>query len=116
MAGKGSFQMIVTTTPSVEGHSIVAYAGIVTGSAIVGANIFRDFFARMRDIVGGRARGYESALRGAQQAALQDLIDQANGLLADAIVGLDFGYASVGNSMLMVNCSATAVTLDKRDR
>jgi len=106
--------MIVTTTPSVEGHAIVAYLGIVAGSAVVGANIFRDLFARVRDVVGGRAKGYESALQGARQAALQDLMAQGDRLLADAVVGLDFEYAAVGTSMLMVSCTGTAVTLDRR--
>jgi uncharacterized protein YbjQ (UPF0145 family) len=107
--------MIVTTTSSVEGHPIVAYLGIVSGSAVVGANIFRDLFARVRDVVGGRAKGYENALQGAQQAALQDLMAQGDRLLADAVVGLDFEYAAVGTSMLMVSCTGTAVTLDRRD-
>lgn len=107
--------MIVTTTPSVEGHPIVAYIGIVDGNAVVGANIFRDLFARVRDVVGGRARGYESALKGAQQAALQDLVAEGNRLMADAVVGVSFEYAAVGTSMLMVSCTGTAVTLDRKD-
>ncbi len=107
--------MIVTTTPMVEGHPIVAYLGIVGGNAVVGANIFRDLFARVRDVVGGRARGYEDALQGAQRAALQDMTADANRLMADAIVGVAFEYAAVGTSMLMVSCTGTAVTLDRKD-
>ena len=103
--------MIVTTTDNVDGKRVVAYLGIVSGDAIVGANIFRDWFASIRDVVGGRAGGYEKALRGAQRQAMDDMVAMANDLGADAVVGVDMDYEVVGDSMLMVSCNGTAVKL-----
>ncbi len=85
--------------------------GIVSGDAIVGANMFRDLFARVPDMVGGRAGGYEKALRGAKDAALEDLAEEAGSLGADAIVGVDLDYESIGDSVLMVSVNGTAVRL-----
>jgi uncharacterized protein YbjQ (UPF0145 family) len=105
--------MIVTTTPSVEGRRIVAYLGIVGGEAIRGANVFRDLFASIRDIVGGRSGAYERTLREAKDTAIQDMVDAAAARGADAVVGVDLDYEVVGSngSMLMVTCSGTAVKL-----
>ncbi len=103
--------MIVTTTPTVEGRPAVGHLGIVTGEAIVGANVFRDVFARVRDIVGGRAAGYEKALRDAKELAMADMIAAARELGADAVVGVDLDYEAIGNSMLMVSVNGTAVAL-----
>ena len=104
--------MIVTTTPSVEGHKITAYKGIVVGEAIMGANVVRDVFASITDIVGGRSGAYESKLQDARDTALRELEDRANELGANAVVGVDLDYEVVGSSMLMVSASGTAVTLD----
>ena len=105
--------MIVTTTDSVEGRNISAYKGIVSGEAIIGANIFRDMFAGIRDIVGGRSGSYEKVLRDAKEAALEDMQEQAAELGADAIVAVDLDYEVLGkeNGMLMVVANGTAVTL-----
>jgi uncharacterized protein YbjQ (UPF0145 family) len=103
--------MLIVTTDQVEGRKIVDYLGIVSGDAIVGANMFRDLFARVRDVVGGRAGGYEKALRGAKDAALEDLAEEARILGADAVIGVDLDYESVGDSMLMVSVNGTAVRL-----
>ncbi|MGH6958923.1 MAG: YbjQ family protein [Dongiaceae bacterium] len=100
------------TTNSIEGRRIVAYHGIVSGDAIVGANIFRDLFAQIRDIVGGRAAGYERALQGAKQSALDDMVAQAERLGANAVIGIDLDYETVGKSMLMVSACGTAVQLE----
>lgn len=105
--------MISTTTPSVEGKRIVKYHGIVTGEAILGANIFKDFFAGIRDIVGGRSAAYEGELRKARQIALSEASQAAAELGANAIVGVDIDYETVGSgSMLMVSVSGTAVTTE----
>lgn len=106
--------MIVTTTSSIEGRRIVAYHGIVTGEAILGANIFRDFFASIRDIVGGRAGSYERVLRDGRETAISEMRDEARRLGANAIVGVDLDYETVGasDSMLMVSVSGTAVTVE----
>ena len=103
--------MIITTTPSIEGKTITQYCGIVTGEAILGANLFRDLFASVRDIVGGRAASYEKELTTARQLALDELAEEAKKLGADAIVGVDLDYEVVGQSgsMLMVSVSGTAV-------
>lgn len=103
--------MIVTTTPSIEGRSIESYLGIVTGEAILGANIFRDLFAGIRDIVGGRSAAYERELAKARTVALEEMEAQARGLGADAVVGVDLDYEVLGASggMLMVSASGTAV-------
>jgi uncharacterized protein YbjQ (UPF0145 family) len=105
--------MIVTTTPTVEGRAITGYKGVVTGEAILGAHIFRDFFAGIRDIVGGRSGSYEKSLREAREIALQEIQDEAARLGADAVVGVDLDYEVIGEqgSMLMVSASGTAVTL-----
>jgi uncharacterized protein YbjQ (UPF0145 family) len=103
--------MLIVTTESIEGRRVVEYLGIVSGDAIVGANFFRDFFARVRDIVGGRAGGYEKALAGAKRAALGDLEEQAKELGADAVIGVDLDYEAIGDSMLMVSANGTAVRL-----
>ena len=104
--------MLTVTTDRIEGRRIVEYLGIVSGDAIVGANIFRDFFAGIRDIVGGRAGGYEKALRGAKDAALEDLAEDARALGANAVVGIDLDYETVGESMLMVSANGTAVRVE----
>ncbi len=106
--------MIVTTTPSVEGRRIVAYHGIVTGEAILGANVFRDLFAGIRDIVGGRSGAYEKSLKEARETALDEMQAEAARLGADAVIGVDLDYEVVGkdNGMLMVSASGTAVRLD----
>lgn len=103
--------MIVTTTPSIEGKRITAYYGIVSGETIIGANMFRDLFASIRDIVGGRSGAYETVLREAKETALREMQEHASQLGANAIVGVDLDYETVGSngSMLMVTASGTAV-------
>ncbi|MEO5884972.1 MAG: heavy metal-binding domain-containing protein [Candidatus Limnocylindrales bacterium] len=104
--------MITTTTPTIEGRAINAYLGIVTGEAILGANIFKDLFAGIRDIVGGRSGAYEQELAKARTIALEEMTAVATSLGADAIVGVDLDYETVGQgSMLMVTASGTAVRL-----
>lgn len=105
--------MIITTTPSVEGKQIQSYLGIVAGEAILGANIFKDIFAGIRDIVGGRSAAYERELVRARSVALQELEHNAAALGANAIVGVDLDYEVIGKggSMLMVSASGTAVKL-----
>lgn len=105
--------MILTTTPSVEGRQITAYHGIVTGEAIMGANVVRDIFASITDIIGGRSGAYEEKLQDARNIALQELEQRAARLGANAVVGVDLDYEVVGQSgsMLMVSASGTAVTL-----
>jgi len=103
--------MLIVTTDGIEGRKIVEYLGIVSGDCIVGANVFRDVFARVRDVVGGRAGGYEAALRGAKEHAMEDLTEQAQELGADAVVAVDLDYEVVGDSMLMVSANGTAVKL-----
>ena len=104
--------MLIVTSDHVEGRRIAEYLGIVSGDAIVGANMFRDLFARVRDVVGGRAGGYEKALRGAKEAALGDIAEEAAELGANAVIGVDLDYESVGESMLMVSVNGTAVRLE----
>jgi uncharacterized protein YbjQ (UPF0145 family) len=106
--------MIITTTPSIEGRRIAAYKGIVTGEAIIGANIVKDFLAGIRDIVGGRAGAYEKALRSAREEALREMAHEARERGADAVVAVDLDYEVLGsaNGMLMVSASGTAVTLE----
>lgn len=105
--------MIVTTTPSVEGRRIAEYKGIVTGEAILGANMFRDLFAGIRDMVGGRSAAYEQELENARRIALREMQDKAAAMGADAVIGVDLDYEVIGSngSMLMVAVSGTAVTL-----
>ena len=105
--------MILTTTPEIQGKPIVEYKGIVTGEAILGANIFKDLFAGIRDIVGGRSAAYEAELDKARKMALNELADSARERGANAVVGIDLDYETVGSrgSMLMVSASGTAVTV-----
>ena len=103
--------MIITTTQSIEGHAISNYHGIVVGEAIMGANVFRDLFARVTDIVGGRSGAYESKLQEARDTALAELEQRAAAAGANAVVGVDLDYEVVGDSMLMVSASGTAVTV-----
>ncbi len=102
--------MIVTTTPSVEGYQIAEYHGIVVGEAILGANIFRDLFAGITDIIGGRSGAYEQELGKARKTALDELQAHAESLGATAVVGVDLDYEVI-NNMLMVSASGTAVRL-----
>ena len=106
--------MIISTTPSLEGKHITNYYGVVTGETIIGANLFRDFFAGIRDIVGGRASSYEEVLREAKDAALKEMSERAEAIGANAIVGVDLDYETVGSnsSMLMVTASGTAVIIE----
>jgi uncharacterized protein YbjQ (UPF0145 family) len=105
--------MIVTTTPGVDGKQVRTYHGVVTGEAILGANIFKDLFAGIRDIVGGRSAAYEKELRKAREIALQEAQQAAADRGANALVGVDIDYETVGNgSMLMVSVSGTAVTVE----
>jgi len=105
--------MIVTTTPNVEGKKIVRYLGLVTGEAIIGANIVKDFFAGIRDVVGGRAGAYEQGLREAKSIAVKEMIEQARRLGANGVIGVDLDYETIGTngSMLMVSANGTAVEL-----
>jgi len=105
--------MILTTTSSIEGRSIKSYQGVVTGEAIMGANLFRDLFAGIRDIVGGRSSAYEKELRKAREVAFEELQEAAEALGANAVVGIDIDYEVVGDKggMLMVSVSGTAVSL-----
>lgn len=104
--------MIVTTTPIIEGHRITAYHGLVVGEVIMGANIVRDLFASITDVIGGRSGAYESKLADAREEATKELKDRARAMGANAVVGVDLDYEVVGNSMLMVSISGTAVTVD----
>lgn len=105
--------MLMTTTSTVEGRPVAQYLGVVTGEVIVGANIFKDLFAGIRDIVGGRSGSYESTLRDARKTALGELEAEAQALGADAVIGIDLDYEVLGQggSMLMVSASGTAVKL-----
>lgn len=105
--------MIITTTSVIEGHQVAEYKGIVTGEAIVGANIFRDMFANIRDIVGGRSAAYEKELAKARAIALGELEEAAQRLGANAILGVDLDYEvlGAGNGMLMVSASGTAAVV-----
>lgn len=106
--------MLVTTTPSIEGRRITRYYGIVSGETIIGANLFRDFFASIRDIVGGRSGSYEEVLREAKETALREMQEQAAALGANAVIGVDLDYKTVGESgsMLMVTAAGTAVSIE----
>ncbi|MDF1801349.1 heavy metal-binding domain-containing protein [Thalassovita sp.] len=104
--------MIVTTTNTIEGHTITAYKGIVVGEAIMGANVVRDLFASVTDIIGGRSGAYESKLQDARETALRELEERAALKGANAVVGIDLDYEVVGQSMLMVSASGTAVVVD----
>ncbi|SDL87235.1 Uncharacterized conserved protein YbjQ, UPF0145 family [Segatella bryantii] len=106
--------MMVTTTPTVEGHRILSYRGVVTGETIIGANVFKDFFASIRDIIGGRSGSYESVLREAKETSMREMIERAQQMGANAVVGVDIDYETIGaqGSMLMVAVSGTAVVID----
>lgn len=105
--------MLLTTTPEIEGQPIRCYHGVVTGETILGANIFRDVFAAVRDIVGGRAAAYEKSLAEARQTALDEMAANAERLGGNAVVGIDLDYEVLGrgNSMLMVSATGTAVSV-----
>jgi uncharacterized protein YbjQ (UPF0145 family) len=108
--------MLVVTTPSLEGRRITRHLGLVSGEAILGANIFRDLFAGIRDIVGGRSAAYEKELRAAKDIALQEMAEQARELGANAVVAVDLDYETIqvgqGGGMLMVSASGTAVVVE----
>ena len=106
--------MLMTTTSLVEGKRIVTYYGVVTGVAIIGANAIRDIFASVRDFFGGRSGSYEEVLRKAKDTAMQEMGQEAERLGANAVIGIDLDYETVGasGSMLMVTCSGTAVRLE----
>ncbi|MFA5244149.1 MAG: heavy metal-binding domain-containing protein [Pedobacter sp.] len=108
--------MIVTTTNEIEGKKVAKYLGIVSGEAIIGANIVKDFFAGIRDIVGGRSGSYEEGLREAKEIALREMQEQAFRIGANAILAVDLDYETLGSngSMLMVSASGTAVVLEDR--
>ena len=105
--------MIITTTPSVQGREVSEYLGIVAGEAIMGANIFRDVFASIRDIVGGRSAAYERELNNAREIAINEMSEKAASMGADAVIGVDLDYEVLGQTqgMLMVSASGTAVKL-----
>lgn len=106
--------MIVSTTDSIEGKRIVAYHGIVSGETIFGANVFRDFFAGIRDLVGGRSGSYEKVLNEGKETAIADMVTRAEEAGANAVIGCDLDYEAIGqnSSMLMVVASGTAVTVE----
>ena len=106
--------MLVVTTPSVEGKRITKYFGVVTGEAILGANIFQDFFAGIRDIVGGRSAAYERELKKAKDIAIAEMVQQATGLGGNVVLGVDLDYETIGanGSMLMVSASGTAALME----
>ena len=105
--------MLLTTTPQIEGRTIREYKGVVTGETIIGANIVKDFFAGIRDIVGGRSASYEEVLRQAKDTSMQEMGDRAQAMGANAVVGIDIDYETIGanGSMLMVATSGTAVVI-----
>jgi len=108
--------MLVLTTPSIEGKKIVKYLGLVSGEAILGANIFKDFFAGIRDIVGGRSAAYEKELRQAKEIALEEMKNEARAMGGNAVVGVDLDYENIQvgqtGGMLMVSASGTAVVYE----
>lgn len=107
--------MILTTTPTIEGHKIVRYCGIVTGETIIGANFFRDFAASIRDIIGGRSKAYEDVLIEAKNDSMREMSERAAQMGANAVVGIDLDYETIGqsSSMLMVATSGTAVVIEE---
>jgi uncharacterized protein YbjQ (UPF0145 family) len=111
--GSSEPDMLVTTTPEVAGRRITAYHGLVSGEAVLGANIFRDMFASVRDVIGGRSGSYEKELKKARDIAVADMVEEARERGANAVIGVDLDYETVGEkaSMLMVSASGTAVTL-----
>jgi uncharacterized protein YbjQ (UPF0145 family) len=108
--------MIIVTTPTLEGSRVRQYLGLVTGEAILGANIFKDFFAGIRDIVGGRSAAYEKELRMARDIAIQEMQEAAEAMGGNAVVGVDIDYENIsmgqGGGMLMVSASGTAVLIE----
>lgn len=106
--------MLITTTNTVEGKKVVKYLGLVSGEAILGANIFKDFFAGIRDIVGGRSASYERELRQAKELAVNEMIAQTKNMGGNAVLSVDLDYETLGQggSMLMVSASGTAVVLE----
>lgn len=104
--------MIITTTANIEGRRITGYKGIVVGEAIMGANVVRDFFAGITDIIGGRSGAYEAKLQDARDVAMHELEQRAAAVGANAVVGVDLDYEVVADSMLMVSVSGTAVTIE----
>lgn len=107
--------MIVSTTTAIDGSPVSEYVGVVTGEAVLGANLFRDLFAGLKDITGGRSAGYERSLREARETATGQMVAEAERMGADAVIGVDVDYESIqvgqGGSMLMVSASGTAVKL-----
>lgn len=105
--------MLISTTSTIAPHTVEKYLGLVSGEAILGANIFKDFFAGIRDVLGGRSGSYEKVLRKAKQEAMEDLLDQARGLGANAVIGVDLDYQTIqlqdGGAMMMVSVFGTAV-------
>ena len=106
--------MLVTTTNSLDGHRVTRYLGVVSGEAILGANLFKDIFAGLRDIVGGRSGAYEQELRRAKEIAMQEMLDQATSLGANAVIGVDLDYENLGGNggMLMVTAAGTAIVYE----
>lgn len=104
--------MLVTTTPNIEGKTITNYIGLVNGEAIIGANIVKDFFASITDVVGGRSGAYEQALREAKSIAIKEMMDQATRLGANAVIGVDMDYENINGTMLMVSANGTAVVIE----
>ena len=102
--------MLILTTPNIEGKTITRYHGLVSGQAIMGANLFKDLFARVRDVVGGRSAAYEEELRKAKDIALKEMSDECTALGGNAVIGVDLDFETIGDSMLMVSASGTAVT------
>ena len=101
--------MIVTTTHDIQGRTIREYSGIVVGESIIATNIFRDIMASVRDVVGGRSKAYEEKMNEARDIAIKEMMEKAQALGADAVVGVDIDYETVGNNMMMVSASGTAV-------
>ncbi|MGB0523341.1 MAG: heavy metal-binding domain-containing protein [Flammeovirgaceae bacterium] len=106
--------MLISTTESIEGKRVVKYLGVVSGEAIIGANAIKDYFAQITDVIGGRSSGYERSLRKAKRLALEDMEEQAEDLGANAIIGVDLDYETIGekSSMVMVSANGTAVVLE----
>ena len=104
--------MIVSTTNTLDGRRVVQYLGVVGGEAILGANVFRDVFASIRDIVGGRSAAYEKELRKAKQIAMDEMTNEATALGANAVLAVDLDYETISESMLMVSASGTAVIVE----
>ncbi len=105
--------MLLSTTTTLQNKNIKRYIGIVSGEAILGANIFKDLFAGIRDIVGGRSAAYEKELRHAKEIAMAEMQQEAKRLGANAVIGIDLDYETIGNSMLMVSASGTAVEIEE---